>query len=92
MMVRFLAEGEAWSSAPDAGEWHHPVRWIVIPRWSLSHAKRVQTESRTTSPRLIVMPRCSLSYAKRVQTESRTTSLCLIVMPRCSLSYAKIGK
>ena len=78
MMVRFLAEGEAWSSAPDAGErgrarqvahrplarWNHPVCLIIMPRCSLSYAKRVQTESRTTSPRLIVMPRCSLYFAK----------------------------
>ena len=80
MMVRFLAEGEAWSSAPDAGELWGQGRWLIVrsPRWH--------------HPCLIVMPRCSLSYAKRVQTESRTTSPRLIVMPRCSLSYAKIGK
>ena len=79
MMVRFQAGGKAWSSAPDAGElcgggqgmgfivrpprWNHPCL-IGMPRCSLYFAKRVQTESRTTSPCLIVMPRCSLSYAK----------------------------
>ena len=80
MMVRFLAEGEAWSSAPDAGE-----------LWGARHGLH-RPLARWNHPCLIVMPRCSLSYAKRVQTESRTTSPCLIVMPRCSLSYAKIGK
>ena len=77
MMVRFLAEGARHGlllltlESDDARQvdhrplarWNHPCL-IVMPRCSLSYAKRVQTESRTTSPRLIVMPRCSLSYAK----------------------------
>ena len=78
MMVRFLAGGQGmvfcscrWRVVMQgrwlivrSPRWNHPVCLIVMPRCSLSYAKRVQTESRTTSPRLIVMPRCSLSYAK----------------------------
>ena len=30
MMVRFLAEGEAWSSAPDAGERGVQGRWLIV--------------------------------------------------------------
>lgn len=76
MMVRFLAEGrhglllltlERGGARQVAhrplARWNHPCL-IVMPRCRLSYAKRVQTESRTTSPRLIVMPRCSLYFAK----------------------------
>ena len=52
MMVRFLAEGEAWSSAPDAGE-----------LWGQGRCLIVRSPSGIILC-LIVMPRYSLSYAK----------------------------
>ena len=82
MMVRFLAEGEAWSSAPDAGElWgarhglHRPLAPVASSRVLDCHAE--------------VQPILCKESANR---EQNNKPVCLIVMPRCSLSYAKIGK
>ena len=80
MMVRFLAEGEAWSSAPDAGE-----GWCKAG--ASSSARPV--ESSVLDCHAEVQPILCKESANREQDNK---PVCLIVMPRCSLSYAKIGK
>lgn len=78
MMVRFLAEGEAWSSAPDAGG---------CKAGGSSSARPV--ESSVLDCHAEVQPLFCKESANREQDNK---PVCLIVMPRCSLSYAKIGK
>ena len=81
MMVRFLAEGEAWSSAPDAGE-------RGCKAGGSSSARPVES-SRMLDCHAEVQPILCKESANREQDNK---PVCLIVMPRCSLSYAKIGK
>ena len=80
MMVRFLAEGEAWSSAPDAGE-----RGCTAGGSSSTRP----VESSVLDCHAEVQPLFCKESANREQDNK---PVCLIVMPRCSLSYAKIGK
>ena len=80
MMVRFLAEGEAWSSAPDAGEWG-------CKAGASSSARPV--ESSVLDCHAEVQPILCKESANREQDNK---PVCLIVMLRYSLSYAKIGK
>ena len=80
MMVRFLAEEEAWSSAPDAGE-------RGCKAWASSSARPV--ESSVLDCHAEVQPILCKESANREQDNK---PVCLIVMPRCSLYFAKIGK